>query len=66
MDKNEIGATDEQIAEARDWIADAFPANPLDAGDVHPVYEDSTDYVQRFVQRHYEGGWASFLADSNL
>lgn len=63
MDEN---VTDEQIAEARSWIEDAFPANPLDAGNVHPVHEESAEYVQRYVQRHYEGGWVAFLADSNL
>lgn len=66
MDKYEISASAEQIAEARYWIADAFPANPLDASDTHPVYEESAKYVQHFVQEHYEGGWFAFLADSYL
>lgn len=60
---NEGNATPEQISEARDWIADAYPANPLDASDTHPVYEDSNEYVQRFTARNYPGGWSAFVAD---
>lgn len=58
-------ATPEQIAEARDWIADAFPANPCfhAEGDAHPVYDDDDAYVQRFVNANYPGGWPAFVAD---
>lgn len=56
-------ATAEQLAEARNWIADAYPANPLDMSDEHPVYEDPAEYVQRFTDRHYPGGWSAFVAD---
>lgn len=63
VDMTKGGATSAQIAEARDWIADAYPANPLAAGNTHPVYEDSADYVQRFVGREYPGGWSAFVAE---
>jgi hypothetical protein len=55
--------TEEQIVEARHWIAESFPVNPLDASDTHPVYEESAEYVQRYVQRHCIGGWPAFVAD---
>jgi hypothetical protein len=51
-----IVATARQVADARAWVADctwlddtsALPDAAIVAG----------------VQRHYEGGWAGFLADS--
>jgi len=61
--KSSASPTAEQIAEARDWIADAYPAFPLDDSDMHPVYEESAESVQRYVSRHYPGGWAAFIAD---
>lgn len=43
------------ISEARDWIADAF--SDVDASEL-----SDTD-VYFGVQRHYDGGWAQFVAD---
>jgi hypothetical protein len=57
------GVTSEQISEARNWIADAYPQNPLDMSDTHPVYSESAESVQRFVDRRYPGGWPAFVAE---
>jgi hypothetical protein len=56
-------ATPAQITEARDWIADAYPVNPLDLSDAHPVYSESAENVQRYIARRYPGGWSAFIAD---
>lgn len=55
--------TEEQISEARYWIADAYPASPLDMDDEHPVYAETADRVQRFIAANYPGGWDAFAAE---
>lgn len=56
-------ATAEQIAEARDWIADAYPQSVFDLSDEHPAYGGSAELVRRLVDRRYPGGWGAFVAD---
>ena len=56
-------ATAEQIAEARDWIADAYPANPLDGSDTHPIYDEIDAAVCWFIRYRYPGGWAAFVEE---
>lgn len=63
MTKSSASPTAEQIAEARDWIADAYPQSAYDMSDTHPVYEESAERVQSFTDRRYPGGWAAFVAD---
>jgi len=46
------------VADARDWIADAFTG--VDAEKL------SASEVRRGVQRHYEGGWSAFVADNGV
>lgn len=59
----ESSATPEQISEARDWIADAYPQSAYDMSDEHPVFAESAESVMAFVARRYPGGWSAFVAD---
>lgn len=65
MDMNmiESRATKEQITEARDWIADAYPQSGYDMSDVHPVYDLSAERVEGFITRRYPGGWVAFVEE---
>lgn len=50
----------EQVAEARQWIAEQFPQVAL-------AHTGSSDSVRSFVQENYPaGGWFGFLADNYL
>lgn len=62
MNEN-TSVTPEQITEARDWIADAYPQSPYDMSDEHPVFDLGAPAVQGFVDRRYPGGWSAFIAD---
>ena len=44
-------------SEARAWIADCTWADEVDVASL------TDDQVKRGVQRHYDGGWAGFIAD---
>jgi hypothetical protein len=57
------GVTAEEITEACNWIADAYPQSPYDMSDEHPVYSETAERVQRFVDRRYPGGWYGFVSD---
>lgn len=52
--------TAEQIAEARGWIADCT-WRELEEDDVPEL---TTEQVIKGIQRHYDGGWSQFVADS--
>lgn len=45
------------IAEARAWIADTFGDAPSDLTDAE---------VRAAVARHYDGGWAAFVTNSDV
>jgi hypothetical protein len=47
--------TDNQILEAREWLADCFEDMP------DPL---TTGEVVRAINRHYDGGWSTFLANT--
>jgi hypothetical protein len=50
----------EQVAEARQWIEENFPAVAL-------ARAGSSDQVRHFVKDNYPaGGWFGFLADNYL
>jgi len=51
-----------QLREARAWILDCVWGD-LDESDVADL---SGEQIVRGVQRHYEGGWAQFLADVDV
>lgn len=52
--------TPEQLTDARDWVADCVWAD-LDADDVTELTDVQ---VTRGIARHYDGGVAQFIADS--
>jgi hypothetical protein len=51
--------TAQQLAEAREWIADCVWAD-LDQEDIDALTDDQ---VTRGVRRHYSGGVAQFVSD---
>ena len=46
------------MREARGWIADCT------WGDDPDLEQLTDEQVRRGIQRHYSGGWATFVADS--
>jgi hypothetical protein len=52
----DIKATPQQVADARAWVADCAWADDT------ACLPDAA--IVRGVARHYDGGWAGFLADS--
>jgi hypothetical protein len=51
--------TEEQmISEARGWVADCEWADDFE------VDELTAEQIKRGIERHYDGGWRAFVADS--
>ena len=46
------------ISEARGWVADC------EWGDEFEVNELTAEQIKRGINRHYDGGWRAFVADS--